>query len=120
MQQLIFISQNVNRSKVNILRNENQLLQKKLDLESTVNQSYNDANGALKAYSASLKSMESRKLSYDYAREKFEIGALSSFDLTQVKQRFESAQSDLITSKFDLIFKIKVLEFYFGVPISID
>ena len=114
------IRQNVNRSKVNILRNENQLLQKKLDLESTVNQSYNDANGALKAYSASLKSMESRKLSYDYAREKFEIGALSSFDLTQVKQRFESAQSDLITSKFDLIFKIKVLEFYFGVPLSID
>ena len=45
---------------------------------------------------------------------------MSSFDFTQVKQRFESAQSDLITSKFDFIFKIKVLEFYFGVPISID
>ena len=27
---------NVNRSKVNILRNENQLLQKKLDLENTL------------------------------------------------------------------------------------
>ena len=114
------VRSNVDRSKVNILRNENQLLQKKLDLENTINQAHKDAQGAMKAFTASKKSLESRKLSYDYAREKFEIGALSSFDLTQVKQRFESAQSDLITSKFDLIFKIKVLEFYFGVPISID
>ena len=37
-----------------------------------------------------------------------------------IKQRFESAQSDLIRSKFDLIFKLKVLEFYFGVPVKID
>ena len=74
----------------------------------------------MKAFTASKKSLESRKLSYDYARDKFELGAMSSFDFTQVKQRFESAQSDLITSKFDFIFKIKVLEFYFGVPISID
>ncbi len=114
------VKSNVNRSKVNILRNENQLLQKKLDLENTINQAHNDAKGALKAYAASKKSLESRELSYEYAREKFELGAMNSFDFTQVKQRFESAQSDLITSKFDLIFKIKVLEFYFGVPLSID
>ena len=114
------VKSNVNRSKVNILRNENQLLQKKLDLENTINQAHNDAKGALKAYTASKKSLESRELSYQYAREKFELGAMNSFDFTQVKQRFESAQSDLITSKFDLIFKIKVLEFYFGVPLSID
>ena len=114
------VRSNVDRSKVNILRNENQLLQKKLDLENTINQAHKDAQGAMKAYTASKKSLESRKLSYDYARDKFELGAMSSFDFTQVKQRFESAQSDLITSKFDFIFKIKVLEFYFGVPISID
>ena len=114
------VRSNVDRSKVNILRNENQLLQKKLDLENTINQAHKDAQGAMKAFTASKKSLESRKLSYDYARDKFELGAMSSFDFTQVKQRFESAQSDLITSKFDFIFKIKVLEFYFGVPISID
>ena len=114
------VRSNVDRSKVNILRNENQLLQKKLDLENTINHAHKDAQGAMKAFTAAKKSLESRKLSYDYARDKFELGAMSSFDFTQVKQRFESAQSDLITSKFDLIFKIKVLEFYFGVPISID
>ena len=32
---------------------------KKLDLENTINQAHNDAEGALKAYSASKKSLES-------------------------------------------------------------
>jgi len=45
---------------------------------------------------------------------------MNPYEYSQVKQRFESAQSDLIRSKFDLIFKLKVLEFYFGVPIKIN
>ena len=111
---------NVNRSKVNVKRSENFLFQRKLDLENTINQAYNDASGSLKAYQASQKSLESRKLSFEYAQEKFNLGAMNPYEYSQVKQRFESAQSDLIRSKFDLIFKLKVLEFYFGVPIKIN
>ena len=50
------VRSNVDRSKVNILRNENQLLQKKLDLENTINQAHKDSQGAMKAYTASKKS----------------------------------------------------------------
>ena len=51
------VRSNVDRSKVNILRNENQLLQKKLDLENTINQAHKDAQGAMKAFTASKKSL---------------------------------------------------------------
>ena len=111
---------NVNRSKVNVKRSENLLFQRKLDLENTINQAYSDAYGSLKAYEASKKSLDSRKLSFEYAKEKLNIGILNPYEYSQAKQRFESAQSDLIRSKFDLIFKLKVLEFYFGVPVNLD
>ena len=114
------VRSNVNRSKVNVQRSENLLFQRKLDLENTINQAYSDAYGSLKAYEASKKSLDSRKLSFEYAKEKLNIGVLNPYEYSQVKQRFESAQSDLIRSKFDLIFKLKVLEFYFGVPVKID
>ena len=114
------IRSNVNRSKINVQRSENLLFQRKLDLENTINQAYSDAYGSLKAYEASKKSLDSRKLSFEYAKEKLNIGVLNPYEYSQVKQRFESAQSDLIRSKFDLIFKLKVLEFYFGVPVKID
>ena len=110
---------NVSQTKINIMRSENSLLQKKLDLENTVNQSFNDAKGALKAFQASQKLVDARKLAFEYAQDKFEVGAMNSFDFTQAKQRYELAQSELIRTKYDYIFKLKVLEFYFGVPITI-
>ena len=110
---------NVNRSKVNVERSENLLSQTKLDLQNTINQAYNDAKGSFKAYEASQKSLESRRISFEYAKEKFNLGAIDSYEFSLIKQRYESALSDLIISKFDLIFKIKVLEFYFGIPLKI-
>ena len=110
---------NVNQTKINILRTENSLEQKKLDLENTVNQSFNDAKGAYKAYLASQKLVFARELAFKYAQDKFQVGAMNSFDFTQAKQRYELAQSELISTKYDYIFKLKVLEFYFGVPINV-
>jgi len=111
---------NIDRSKINILRSVNSLEQKKLDLENTVNQSYNDAKGAIKAYQASVKLLAARKQAFEYASDKFEIGTMNSFDFSQAKQRYELAQFELIRTKYDYIFKLKVLEFYFGVPISVN
>ena len=111
---------NVSQTQINIMRSENILLQRKLDLENTVNQSYNDADGAFKAYQASLKLVEARELAFNYAKDKFDVGAMNAFDFTQAKQRYELSQSELIRTKYDYIFKLKVLEFYFGAPLSIN
>jgi outer membrane protein len=106
----------IKKSKINVLRNKNILEQSKLDLENTVNQSLNDARGALKAYEAAKKTNLASKTSYNYAKERFENGAMNTINFLQAQQRFESSQSELIRAKYDYIFKIKVLEFYFGIP----
>jgi outer membrane protein len=107
---------NIKRSKINVMRSQNLLDQTKLDLENTINQSLNDAKGALKAYQAAKKTKLARETSYDYAKERFENGALNTINFLQAQQLFETSQSDLIRSKYDYIFKIKVIEFYFGIP----
>ena len=53
------------------------------------------------------------------AEKQFEAGVLNSFDFIQLKQRYEIAASDNIRAKYDYIFKLKVLEFYFGIEISV-
>tara|TARA_Y100001970_G_scaffold24148_1_gene28631 strand:+ start:51092 stop:52519 length:1428 start_codon:yes stop_codon:yes gene_type:complete len=113
------LKNNVKRSKLNLERVKNQLEQTKLDLENTINQAYNNAKGAYKLYEAAQKTLISRKESYQYAEKRFELGALNSFDFIQAKQRYEISVSDLIRAKFDYIFKIKVLEFYFGIDVKI-
>ena len=113
------IRNNVERSKVNLDRLKNQYEQEKLNLENSINQAYNDLTGAIKLYEASNKTLTSLKSAYEDTSDRFLLGAVNSFDFIQSKQRYESAQSENIRAKFDYIFKLKVLEFYFGLPLSI-
>ena len=109
----------VERSKVNLLRSQNQLEQEKLNLENTINQAYNNAEGAYKFYEAAQKTELARRKAYEDAINRFEAGVMNVFDFNQIKQRYENAASDVVRAKYDYIFKLKVLEFYFGITISI-
>ena len=105
---------NIKRSKIAIQKSTYALEQVRLDLENTINQAYNDAKGSLKAYQAAEKTLKARKLAYEYAKERFDNGGMNTFNFLQAGQKYEAAQSELIKTKYNYIFKLKVLEFYFG------
>ena len=93
--------------------------QEKLNLENTINQAYFDLIGAIKLYEASNKTVKSLENAFEDASNQFSIGSINSFDFIQSKQRYEAAVSDNVRAKFDYIFRLKVLEFYFGLPLNI-
>ena len=111
------IRNNIKRRKLNLERIENQFEQTKLDLENTINQAYNNTEGALKFYEAAEKTVRARKEAFEMAQNRFEAGVMNSFDFIQAKQRYQISSSDIIRAKFDYIFKLKVLEFYFGLKL---
>jgi outer membrane protein len=106
----------VKRSKINLERSKFQLEQAELDLESNVYQAYVDAKGALKSYEAAKLALESQQLAYDYAKERYDVGLTNAFDFSQSKLRFDNANIEVNRTKYDYIFKLKVLELYFGIP----
>jgi outer membrane protein len=112
------VRSNVKRSKISLKNTQYQLEQTQLDLESNVYQAYVDANGALKAYEAAKVALESQELAYQYAKDRYDVGLTNAFDFSQSKLRFDNAKIEVNRSKFDYIFKLKVLELYFGVPAS--
>lgn len=72
----------------------------------------------MKTFIASNKSLEARQLSFDNARERYDIGALNAFELDQNRVQLVNAEANLIKAKFDFIFKTKVLDFYMGKPLT--
>ena len=92
--------------------------QQKLNLETTINQAFNDTKGAYTLYEATKKTNEARLISFNNSRDRFDEGLIDSFNYLQIKQSYDSSVSDQIRAKYDYIFKLKVLEFYFGIPIS--
>ena len=64
--------------------------------------------------------MEARRLAYDYAKERYDVGLMNAFDFQQAQARVDNAEASVIQTKYDYIFRLKILEFYFGIPISLD
>ncbi|HAV54981.1 MAG TPA: transporter [Aequorivita sp.] len=112
------VRSNVKRNKIGLRNSEYQLEQAQLDLESNVYQAYVDAKGALKAYEAAIVALESQELAYQYAKDRYDVGLTNAFDFSQSKLRYDNAKIEENRTKFEYIFKLKVLELYFGVPAS--
>jgi len=108
---------NVERSKVNLEKSKIAVEQEELALQRNVYTAFTDAKGGLNAYESSLSALEARQEAYNYAKEKYAVGMMNSFDFNQSQTLLSFAQSEVLRTKYDYIFKIKILEFYFGIPI---
>jgi len=113
-------SNRVRRAKIYFEQQKYQLDQEELNLEKIIFQVYTDALGALKLYEATQISVNAQNESFRYAQEKFDVGVLNSFDFSQIKNRVVKAESDFLRAKYDFIFKVKLLEFYYGIPVSVQ
>ncbi len=111
------VRNNVERNKVSLEKSKIDLEQKSLDLQRNVYTAFTNAKGALNTYESATVTLEARQQAYNYAKEKYDVGLMNSFDFTQAQTLLTNAQSDVIRTKYDYIFKIKILEFYFGIPI---
>jgi outer membrane protein len=107
----------VERAKIELERSNITLQQAELDLERNVYTAYTDAQGALNAYEAAKTTMEAREGSFNYAKERYEVGLINVIDFNQAQTLFVNSQSEVLRTKYDFIFRLKILEFYFGISL---
>lgn len=108
----------VDRAKINLERANIAEQQAKLDLEALVYRAYTDAEGSKVAYASALKTLEARRIAFEYSQERYNVGLLNGFDFEQSRQQVVSAANQVIQSKYQYIFNLKVLELYFGIPVN--
>ncbi|MBS9766727.1 MAG: TolC family protein [Flavobacteriaceae bacterium] len=109
----------VQKAKINKQRAEIQLIDQKLKLRKNIEKAYTEAKVALNQYLASKKSLIAQKESFKNAKESFNAGIMTSFDFEQVRNRMVNATSSMLNAKYNYVFKTKVLEYYYGIPIEI-
>jgi len=108
---------NVERSKVTLEKSRVAFTQSETDLEKNVYTAITNAKGALKTYDSAVLALNAREEAFNYAKEKYAVGMMNAFDFNQSQTLYSNAQSDVIRAKYDYIFKVKVVELYFGIPI---
>ena len=108
---------NLDRFKIALERSKTNEKQAVLDLERNVYTAITNAKVALNAYDAAVAAFDARKEAFNYAKEKYAVGMMNSFDFNQAQTLYTNSQSEVLRTKYDYIFKVKIVEFYFGIPI---
>lgn len=111
------VRNNVQRAKINYQKSKLQELSQVQNLERSIYTAYNDLQSASKLYEASKVNLKARQESFDYAKERYNIGLINSFEYNQQQTLLVNAQSDVLRNKYDFIFKTKILEFYYGIQL---
>lgn len=92
--------------------------QTKNQVYKSIVQAHSDANSGLLRYNAAQKAADAASQAYIYAEKKYNAGMLSSVEFLNVRNNKSRAETDLLQAKYDLIFRIKVIDFYLGRPLS--
>jgi outer membrane protein len=108
----------VNSSKLYLEQAKLQVDQAKKDLFKEIQQAWSDAVSAMKKFDASEKAFEASNLSFEYTQKKYEQGLVNITDYNIAKNNVSRTQIEMLKSKYDFIFKQKILDFYRGLSFN--
>jgi outer membrane protein len=114
------VKSSVNRARINNEISKVNLDDEKRGLREAIERAYINAKATLKEFEAAEKSVAAQEKSFEFAQERYNLGATNSFDFEQVKNRLVDAQATLARAKYNFVFRTKLLEFYYGIPIVIE
>ncbi|MEQ8522614.1 MAG: TolC family protein, partial [Vicingaceae bacterium] len=113
------IQQSIDQARLQQERANYSLLLEKQQLRNDVESAYADAEAALKSYDANMKSLVALQVSFEYAQKRFDAGVINSVDYNTNKNNLRRAESQLLRSKYEYIFKRKILDFFQGKEIKL-
>ncbi len=113
------VNKNISNSRLAVENYLYNLEGTKKQLYKDIQQAYADAVASLKKYNASEKAVNSMEESFRYTEQKFNVGMLTPVDYNASKTQLLNAQSDMAQAKYEFVFKIKVLDFYRGIPLNL-
>lgn len=113
------IKTSVAQAKINYNNAELREIDTKNQLRKEVEQACVDVLSAQIEFEANKESYSSYEESYQLAQEKFNNGLINSVDFLFERNNLITAESQLLQSKFNLIFSYKILDFYQGIPITL-
>ena len=106
------VRNSVAQSKIQIEKSQLNAQQAKNQLRKNMEQAYADQLAAYKKYLATQKAVIAFKEAFTYINERYELGMVNSYEFNESKNKLITAESDELRAKYDLIFKVKLYEFY--------
>lgn len=89
-------------------------------LRQDIEQAYANATAAAESYVANKKSYESARRSFEAMETRYKAGTATTFEREQSKNTLVAAEAETAKAKYTYVFRLKVLDFYQGKPITLN
>ncbi len=109
----------IERAKLAVKNAELQAEQTKRQLSNDVTLALANAKAAQKILQAAQKTLKAREAAFENTQKRFAAGAANSFELSTAQSILDNAKIAVIEKKYDYLFKLKIVDFYQGVPIKL-
>lgn len=97
-----------------------QLEESKKTLYKEIQQAYYNAVASKSKYESSLTANEASEASFRLTSAKYANGKANATEYNESRTNWMKALSDLIQAKYDYLFHTKILDFYKGVPLTLE
>lgn len=102
------------QAKINIESQQLNVYQAELKLRQDVYKAYNDAVSSVQKYNAADRAEVAARRALDFAQKRYDIGLTNTVEYLTTQNALYSAASRRASAKYDLIFKLKVIDYYLG------
>ena len=105
---------NLRRAKIQLVNSQLNVDLQRQNLRTIIQTAFNDARAGFITFQANKKNVEALTEAFQYAEEKFNAGAMNALDYNNSKTQLNNAELETLLSRFEFIYRIKILEFYMG------
>ncbi|MFZ9242675.1 MAG: TolC family protein, partial [Sediminibacterium sp.] len=88
-------------------------------LKQDIFSAYTNAVVALNKLNATQKAMTSAEKAYSFATKRYELGLLGTIELLNNQNNYLKAKVNFKSAQYEYVFRIKLLEFYKGVNLTL-
>ena len=103
---------NVDKAIIEWEISQKELENQKVVLKNDIRIAYNNVISAKATLTASETALNSQKEAFSIAQKKYKDGYITSYEFLESKSKYIQTLSELISSKYDYLFKLKILEYY--------
>ena len=111
---------NVERARLGVINAQLQQNQVRQQLKNDLQTAIANARAARKQLDAAQKTFDATKIAFENTEKRHALGAVNTLDLTTAKNNLDIAENDLSVARYDYLFKLKILDFYEGKPLTLN
>jgi len=104
----------VRQAKINLAQQQLTEYSAELTLKQNVFKAHNNARNSIEKYYAAKRANDAAQRALEFAKKRYDLGLTSTVDLLVTENTSFAAASNLVGAKYDLIFKLKVIDYYLG------